>query len=121
MLPADMQIKYIDDNEGLKQACEALSTAELVAVDTEFHRETTFYPIASLIQLFASDFVYIVDCFEVDDWEPLIQLFENQQVIKVLHSCSEDLEVFQCLFQTLPSPVIDTQLAAAMVGKGFSI
>ena len=63
----------------------------------------------------------MVDCFDINDWQPLKTLFLNTGIVKLLHSCSEDIEVFQCLLQTQPSPVVDTQLAAAMAGMGFSI
>lgn len=114
-------VRYIDNNGLLQSACADLSQSSTVAVDTEFFRETTYYPIPALVQLFAKEVVYVVDCLTIDNWQPLITLFEDLSVTKVLHSCSEDMEVFYRLLATLPRPVIDTQIAAAIAGLGFSL
>jgi len=117
----DTKIAYIDSNEGLKQACEHLIQRECIAVDTEFFRETTYYPIAAIIQLYAGDDIYIVDCLTIEKWEPLKELFTSDKCLKLLHSCSEDLEIFRLLLGCEPSYLIDTQIAAAIAGHGFSI
>ena len=63
------------------------------ALDTEFMRVDTFYPIAGLIQIGDGVRAYLIDPLTIDNWQPLAALLENPAVIKVVHACSEDLEV----------------------------
>lgn len=92
-----------------------------VAVDTEFERTETFYPIAGLIQVCDGEQAFLIDPLAVSDWTPLIGVLQNPGVVKVLHSCSEDIEVFLKLCGVAPAPLFDTQLAAAYLDMGFSV
>ena len=92
-----------------------------VAVDTEFMRRNTFYPQAALLQLCFDETAWLIDPLAIEDLDPLIQLMENPDVVKILHSASEDLEVFQQWLGVLPQPLFDTQKAAAVVGRGFGL
>lgn len=92
-----------------------------VAVDTEFMRRSTFYPQAALLQLCFEDTAWLIDPLGIDDLSPIIDLMEDRSMIKILHSGSEDLEVFQDWLGVLPQPLFDTQKAAAMVGRGFGM
>ncbi|MGK0442253.1 MAG: ribonuclease D [Pseudohongiellaceae bacterium] len=112
---------YIDNNEQLVLLCESFKTARFLAVDTEFIRTDTFYPIAGLLQLSVGQENYLVDPLTIDQWQPLIDVFIDENIPKVLHSCSEDLEVFDRLLGVLPKPLFDSQIAAAMLGYGFSL
>ena len=114
-------ITYIDSNETLQQVCAHLRKCEVIAVDTEFFRETTYYPVAALIQLYAGSDIFIVDCLRVDAWHPLSDVFKSNDCLKVLHSSSEDLEIFRQLLGCEPAPLVDTQIAAAIAGHGFSM
>src|SRR5690606_1876278 len=89
--------------------------------DTEFMRVDTFYPKAGLIQVSAGQGAYLIDPLLIRDWAAFAALLADPAVIKVLHACSEDLEVFQRLTGTLPAPLYDTQLAAGYLGIGFSM
>ena len=111
---------YIDSNAQLAEVAEHCADARLLALDTEFQRETTFYPIAGLIQLGNGQRQYLVDPLKIDDWTPLQTLLNNSSY-KLLHACSEDLEVFSRLCNTLPQPLLDTQIGAALAGFGFSL
>jgi ribonuclease D len=89
-------------------------------------RRNTFYPQVALVQLCfagsdAAGTAWLVDPLQIDDTSALVALFENPDVVKVLHSASEDLEVFQHWLGTLPRPLFDTQKAAAMVGLDFGL
>ncbi|MFA7553645.1 MAG: ribonuclease D [Spongiibacteraceae bacterium] len=112
---------YIDSNEKLQQFCAQWAQAKVLALDTEFIRTDTFYPIAALIQLADGNGYYLIDPLTIDDFSPFKALLIDEGIIKVLHSCSEDLEVFDRLFGVLPRPLIDTQLAAGLDGLGFSL
>lgn len=112
---------WIDSNDELAELCQKWSQQAAIAVDTEFMRVSTFYPIAGLIQVGDGTGCYLIDPLVVSDFEPLRDLFVNPNVTKVLHACSEDLEVFNRLLGVVPAPLFDTQVAAAFAGYGFSI
>jgi len=92
-----------------------------VAVDTEFERTETFFPIAGLIQVCDGERAFLIDPLAVSNWSPLVEVLRSPGVIKVLHSCSEDIEVFLKLCGAAPAPLFDTQLAAAYLDMGFSV
>ena len=117
----DEKIVYVESDSELKDACALLLQQDCVAVDTEFFRETTYYPVAAIIQLYAGVNIYIVDCLTIEDWEPLRLLFISKDCLKLLHSCSEDLEIFRLILECEPDYFIDTQIAAAIAGHGFSV
>lgn len=114
-------IQYIEDNEALHQFCRQLRDATFVAVDTEFAREKTYYPRLCLIQICGKDQLACIDPFAVTDFEPLLELFRNESILKVLHSVSQDLEVFLHAFGCIPKPVYDTQIAASLTGMGDQV
>lgn len=111
-------IQYIDSQSAFDEACRAWRRCAYIALDTEFIRRDTFYPIAGLIQLGAKGRVYLIDPLAIEHWHEFRQLLEDPAVVKVLHSCSEDLEVFERLCQALPSPLLDTQIGAGIAGVG---
>jgi ribonuclease D len=84
-------------------------------------RVDTFYPIAGLILVGDGASAYLIDPLSVSQWQPLAELLENPSVLKVLHACSEDLEVLLRLTGSLPAPMLDTQLAAGYLNLGFSM
>lgn len=111
----------IDNNADLAQWCERWLELPYVAVDTEFERTETFFPIAGLIQIGDGRMAYLIDPLAITDWSPLVALLQSPTVIKVLHACSEDIEVFTKLCGVAPAPLFDTQLAAAYLGMDFSM
>ncbi|WP_370278658.1 ribonuclease D [Pontibacterium sp.] len=117
---ADQPI-VITDNASLAKWCEHWQTLPMVALDTEFQRVETFYPIPGLFQLADDQRCYLIDPLAVTDFEPLKALFRNPDVLKVLHAATEDLELFQNSLGVLPEPVFDTQVAAAILNWGFSM
>lgn len=116
-----MKYLYIDDDQQLVKFCAVAATMEFVALDTEFVRTRTFFPQCGLIQIYDGNQVVLVDPLVINDWQPLVALLENQSVVKVLHSCSEDLEVFQHLLGTMPTPLFDSQFAACMLNMGNTL
>ena len=112
---------YIDSNEELQRLCRQWAGAQLLALDTEFIRTDTFYPIGALIQVSDGDGCFLIDPLAIDDFTPFKELLSNPNIIKVLHSCGEDLEVFDRLLGLVPAPLIDTQIAAGLDGLGFSM
>ncbi|WP_263139151.1 ribonuclease D [Pseudomonas alcaligenes] len=116
-----IDIHWIRDDESLARQCDEWKRLPYVALDTEFMRVDTFYPIAALLQVCDGQRVYLIDPLAIQVWTPLAEVLENPAVVKVLHACSEDLEVFQRLLGSLPTPLFDTQLAAAYLNIGFSM
>ena len=114
-------IHWILDDASLAEHCAAWQVLPFVALDTEFMRVDTFYPIAGLLQVSGGDGAYLIDPLRISDWRPFAALLEAPAVVKVLHSCSEDLEVFLRLTGSLPAPLFDTQLAAGYLNLGFSM
>ena len=112
--------RLVASDSALAECCAACARVPRIAFDTEFIRTDTFHPKLGLIQLCDGDTVWLVDPLAIGDFAPLVDLLRNPRVIKVFHSCSEDLEVLQGVFGTLPSPLFDTQVAAAFGGLGFS-
>lgn len=112
---------WVDTDQRLAELCQGWSQQASIAVDTEFMRVSTFYPIAGLIQIGDGRGCYLIDPLAIKDFEPLRALFINPNVVKVLHACSEDLEVFNHFLGVTPAPLFDTQVAAAFAGYGFSI
>ncbi len=112
---------WIEDSVELAELCERWRQQGAVAIDTEFMRSDTFYPIAALIQVGDGRGCYLLDPLAIGDFEPLRALMLDTSVTKVMHSCSEDLEVFQRLLDVVPKPIFDTQIGAAFAGLGFSI
>lgn len=113
-----MDILNIDNNQALHDVCESFGQSSVICIDTEFHRETTYYPELALIQISDGSTTCCIDPLGISDFEPFLSLLRNQELLKVLHASQQDLEIFQYLFDTLPNPVFDTQIAAGLLGYG---
>ncbi|WP_158968061.1 ribonuclease D [Paraglaciecola sp. L3A3] len=116
-----MQYTFITDEHALAEFCLQASQAEAIAVDTEFVRTRTLYPQLGLIQIYDGKQLVLVDPLPIKDFSSLTELLSNPNVVKVLHSCSEDLETFWHAFKVMPSPIFDSQFAASLVGMGTSL
>jgi len=113
-----MTIEYIDKPEQLTELCDRIRQASWIALDTEFLREKTYYPIFCLLQIATPEWVVCVDPIALADEEmtELFEVIQNPDIIKVLHSCRQDLEIFFQLTGQLTAPVFDTQIAAPLLG-----
>lgn len=121
-----MEWKLIESDQALQELMAASEGCQAVMVDTEFMRRNTFYPQVALVQLCfdgsaAAGTAWLIDPLEISDPAPLAQLLQDPGVVKVLHSASEDLEVFQRWLGCVPAPLFDTQKAAAMSGLEFGM
>ncbi|AWM87460.1 ribonuclease D [Microvirga sp. 17 mud 1-3] len=114
----------ISTTDALRQACERLAAHPFVTVDTEFLRETTYYPRLCLIQMAGPDpaDAVLVDPLAPDmDLAPFMALMADRNVVKVFHSARQDLEIVWNLGQIVPEPLFDTQVAAMVCGYGDSV
>ena len=113
----------ISTTQGLREACDRLAAQSFVTVDTEFMRETTYYPKLCLIQMAAPDGtgVLVDPLAEGIDLQPFVDLMADEGVVKVFHSARQDLEIIWLMGGLLPQPFFDTQVAAMVCGYGDSV
>jgi ribonuclease D len=116
-----MNIQYVDSAQDLADLCRQLAGSKWLAIDTEFHREKTYYPELCLIQIANDDVIACVDPLAIDDLTPLLDLFYRDDTTLVFHAARQDLELFFLLRDSLPPHVFDTQLAATVLGYGDQI
>jgi ribonuclease D len=115
-------MRVITDTNDLHQACVSLGRAEFVAIDTEFMRETTFWPDLCLIQMAAGDNEIIVDTLaDGIDLAPFYELMADESVTKVFHAARQDVEIVHHQAGIIPTPLFDTQIAAMVCGFGESV
>ena len=107
---------YIANQEDLEAFAKRAMRSSVLAIDTEFLREKTYYAKLCLLQLATDDETAIVDPFEVDDLRVLAPLLENESVVKLFHAGGQDLEILLREVGALPRPLFDTQVAAALLG-----
>ena len=112
----------ITTTEALGALCARLATHDFVAVDTEFMRESTFWPILCLIQLAGPDEEAVVDPMAAGlDLAPFYALMADTRVTKVFHAARQDVEIVYIKSKIIPSPLFDSQVAAMVCGFGESI
>lgn len=106
----------------LASVCARLARHPVITVDTEFLRETTYYPLLCVIQLASRDEAVVVDALaEGIDLKPFFALMSNENVLKVFHAARQDIEIIWHQAGLIPHPVFDTQVAAMVLGHGDSI
>ena len=116
-----MAMRPITTTDELESFCRRLSTAPFVAVDTEFMRETTYWPKLCLVQAAAPGDAAAIDPLAPDlNLEPLLRLLADTTVIKVFHAARQDIEIFNNL-GVIPQPLFDTQIAAMAAGFGDQV
>ena len=112
----------ITTTEALAAVCKRAARHPFVTVDTEFLRETTFWPKLCVAQMATIDEAVVVDTLaEGIDLAPLFELMANEQVTKVFHAARQDVEIVWNLAKLIPAPLFDTQVAAMVLGHGDSI
>ncbi len=113
-----MQYQLIETQNQLNTFVEQIKNKPILAIDTEFMRRRTLYPEVALIQVFDGEHLALIDPLAelslFDFWE----ILKDPSVLKVLHSPSEDIEVFQKYAGFVPSPLFDTQFALQLLGEG---
>ncbi|MCA2015506.1 ribonuclease D [Vibrio tritonius] len=115
-----MKYQIITTNSELERICAAARETDVVMLDTEFVRVRTYYPQLGLIQLYDGENASLIDPLAITDMTPFVALLKDTAVLKVLHACGEDIEVFFNEFGCVPTPMVDTQIMAAFLGYGLS-
>ncbi|WP_455475270.1 ribonuclease D [Bartonella sp. B17] len=115
-------MKLITQTTDLEIAITALRTSDFVTIDTEFIRETTFWPQLCLIQLASPDITVLIDPMSKDiDLKIFFDLITDKKIVKVFHAARQDIEIIYHLGGVIPYPLFDTQIAGAICGFGDSI
>lgn len=106
----------------LAAAITRLAKFDVVTIDTEFMRETTYWPILCVIQLASPDEAVIIDARSPElDLQPFFGLMADERVLKVFHAARQDIEIIYHLSGLIPHPIFDTQVAAMVCGFGESV
>ena len=115
-------MNIISDTEALSSVCREAAKHKFCTVDTEFLRETTFWPKLCLIQMATQDDAWIIDVLADGlDLSPFFELMGDTSIVKVFHAARQDIEIIYHLANMIPHPVFDTQVAAMVCGYGDSI
>lgn len=107
---------WIDNDSTLALHCESWRRCDAIAIDSEFIRRDTYYPAPALLQICDGDAVALIDPLAISDWQPFAALMADAACVKVLHSASEDIEVFLRLGCVQFEALFDTQIAAPLCG-----
>src|SRR4029453_16983895 len=106
----------------LAAACARLAEHPVITVDTEFLRETTYYPLLCVVQMASLEEAIVIDTLaEGIDLKPFFELMGNEGVLKVFHAARQDIEIVFHQANIIPHPIFDTQVAAMVLGYGDSI
>ena len=116
-----MHYQLIEDQVSLNDLCEQLAKAKVLAIDTEFVRTRTLYAKLGLLQVCDGEQLALIDPLAIEDLSPFWQLLTNANITKVLHACSEDLEVFLTTGNCQPVNLIDSQIMMSFLGHGLSL
>jgi ribonuclease D len=119
--PERVGFEIVTETDELTQLCTIWAAQDTISLDTEFERIRTFYPRPALIQLGTADRIWLLDPLTILDFRAFAELLSRSTTTKILHSASEDLELLARLTGTLPVPLFDTQIAAGLLGYGFSM
>jgi ribonuclease D len=112
----------ITTTDDLAAVCGRMAKHPFVTVDTEFLRETTYYPLLCVAQMASPEEAVVVDALATGlDLSPLFALMASQSVTKVFHAARQDIEIVWNMAKTIPHPIVDTQVAAMVLGYGDSI
>jgi ribonuclease D len=116
------EIPLITTTDALAAFCESLVHERYITVDTEFLRETTYYPKLCLIQIAGSTNAALIDPLAKElDLKPFFTLMADTRVLKVFHAARQDVEIMINLTDAVPTPIFDTQIAAMVCGFGDQV
>jgi ribonuclease D len=116
---AEVSVEWVREDAQLVEV--AASWGRVIGIDTEFQRTDTFFPRPGLYQVSSNGQVWFLDPLALSDLSPFLEILEDRRVAKVLHGCSEDLELLRHHFGAVPVGLFDTQLANAFVSPDFSV
>jgi len=117
-----MEYFFIDTQEDLINLCKKMEHQKIIAIDTEFIRRTTFFPIVCLLQVcFDEENAYVIDMLKELDLKKFMEIIYKEDVVKVFHSSYQDLEILFNINKALPKNIFDTQIALLAMGQQENI
>ncbi|MEQ8861550.1 MAG: HRDC domain-containing protein [Pseudomonadales bacterium] len=116
---AAASVSWIDSDRALAEA--VAGWGRVIGIDTEFQRTDTFFPLPGLYQVSDGEEIFLVDPLEIADFSPLLEILEDRRMTKIMHACSEDLELLRHHFGAVPVGLFDTQLANAFLTPHYSV
>ena len=116
-------MEIVQDNKSLKTLCKNLKKQKIIYLDTEFLRDKTYWPLLCTIQIRTQRKSYLIDMISNDemDFEQFKDILKNKNILKVIHSARQDVEVILYKFNLIIWPIFDTQLAYGLVSNENSI
>src|SRR5512146_1870135 len=115
-------MSLITTTDALAAICDRMAKHPFITVDTEFLRETTYYPLLCVAQIASADEAVVIDALANGiDLAPFFDLMANEAVVKVFHAARQDIEIVWNMANKIPHPIVDTQVAAMVLGYGDSI
>jgi ribonuclease D len=115
-------MSIISKTKELEEFCASIKRNDFITIDTEFSRETTYYPKLCLIQIASENKSVIIDTLSSElNISVLNELLQTENIVKVFHSAKQDLEILYQLYNQLPKNIFDTQIAASFCGFGDSV
>ena len=112
-------MEIVQDNKSYEKACKLIKKQKILYLDTEFLRDKTYWPLLCILQIKTARKTFIFDFLKKDtfDLSKLKKIFENKKILKVIHSCKQDLEVIFLNFNSIINPVFDTQIAYSLISE----
>lgn len=110
----------ITKQQDFENFLEQANKSSVVAIDTEFLRDKTYWPKLCLLQMATKDTHVLIDPFKLDI-KPLKKLLQNKEVVKLFHSPRQDIEILINEAGVIPEPIFDTQIAAGFLGHSSQI
>jgi len=117
-----VSLQPITASSELADACRRMAKHPFVTIDTEFLRETTYYPLLCVAQMASAEKAVVIDALAPGiDLSPFYELMADEKVMKVFHAARQDIEIVWHAAKLIPHPIFDTQVAAMVLGYGDSI
>lgn len=114
-------MRYIDTEEGLSEFIDRAKLSSILAIDTEFIREKSYYPQLCLLQMATDSEIVVIDPLAIDTLETIGVLLEDRRITKLFHAGTQDIEILFRLTGKTPVPLFDTQVAAALLGQSHQM
>ncbi len=118
---SEKSFMFIETSSELQKAIAEISQCKVLCLDTEFHRESTYYAEFALLQIYGNGHCWIIDPTSIKDLSPLWEVICSPETLKVFHAGRQDLEIIFMEAGCLPLPLFDTQVAAALLGYGQQV
>lgn len=114
------EYQFIDNDQELQKAIKIIQSEKVIYLDTEFVRDFDYIPKIGLIQIGTKEQIFLFDSIKCNV-KPIINILINPNILKIMHSATQDCDVFYKNFEIIPKPIFDTQIAASILGIGDNI